>query len=127
MWAQKARDNWLQLGDRNTKYFQTFANIRRKRNEISKVKDSNGPWWVKGEGLKEVFVQNFKLRFLSLVSLVKTQSIILQITNKEIWNAVHSIGALDAPVPDGLYVAFYQGCWATVKGTVCNLVKDFFC
>lgn len=23
-------------------------------------------------------------------------------------------------MPDGLYVAFYQGCWDTVKGTVCN-------
>lgn len=72
MWAQKARAKWLQLGVRNTKYFQTFANIRRKRNEISKGKDNNGHWWVKGEGLKEVFVQSFKLRFLSLVSLVKT-------------------------------------------------------
>lgn len=77
MWAQKARANWLQLGDRNTKYLRTFANIRRKRNEISKVKDSNGLWWVKGKGLKEVSVQDFKLCFLAPVSLVKTQSIIL--------------------------------------------------
>lgn len=33
-WAKKAQTNWLQIGDKNTKFFQTFVNIRRKRNEI---------------------------------------------------------------------------------------------
>lgn len=44
MWAQKARTNWLQIGDKNTKFFQIFVNIRRKRNEISRGKDANGKW-----------------------------------------------------------------------------------
>lgn len=30
MWAQKARANWLQIEDKNTKFFQTFVNTRRK-------------------------------------------------------------------------------------------------
>ena len=34
LWAQTARPNWLQLGDKNTKFFQTVTNIRRKRKEI---------------------------------------------------------------------------------------------
>lgn len=32
-WAQKARVNWLHLGDKNTKYFQSVTNIKKTRNE----------------------------------------------------------------------------------------------
>lgn len=61
-WAQKARTNWLQLDDK-TKYFQTVANIRRKMNEINKIKNNQGIWWWKGDGLEKVFVHDFKNKF----------------------------------------------------------------
>lgn len=38
MWAQRAKVNWLQLGDKNTHFFQIMASIRKKRNEISRLK-----------------------------------------------------------------------------------------
>ncbi|XP_050364107.1 uncharacterized protein LOC126782821 [Argentina anserina] len=44
LWAQKAKANWLQLGDRNTKFFQAQANIRKKFNAIIKIQDSSGNW-----------------------------------------------------------------------------------
>ncbi|BBH02819.1 zinc ion-binding protein, partial [Prunus dulcis] len=61
-YAQKPRASWLQLGDKNTKYFHTQALIRRKRNQILRVRDLNG-LWVEGDILPEAFVQAFKLRF----------------------------------------------------------------
>jgi hypothetical protein len=42
--AQRSRLNWLQHGDKNTSYFHHFANERRKRNMIKKLKDENGGW-----------------------------------------------------------------------------------
>lgn len=32
LWAQNPRVNWLQLGDKSTKFFQMMTNIRRKKN-----------------------------------------------------------------------------------------------
>lgn len=52
MWAQRAKTNWLQLGDKNTKFFQTVATIRKKMNEITKVKDENGFSWSIGQGFE---------------------------------------------------------------------------
>lgn len=44
-WAQKAKVNWLHLGDKNKKYFQSVTNIKKKRNEIFKRKGHQGNWW----------------------------------------------------------------------------------
>lgn len=43
-WAQRSRLNWLQHGDKNTSYFHNFANARRKKNMIHKLKDDSGAW-----------------------------------------------------------------------------------
>lgn len=43
-WVQKARVNWLPLGDKNTRYFQTITNIRKKKNKISSFRDHLGNW-----------------------------------------------------------------------------------
>ena len=34
MWVQKARSDWIIMGDRNTKYFQTVVKQRRARSRI---------------------------------------------------------------------------------------------
>lgn len=127
MWAQKAKVKWLQLGDQNTKYFQKVATIRKKRNALEKIKDSNGYWWFKGEGLEQVFVQEFRLRFScgSAHSLDKLEALtaslqpciehrhnsqLQPITEDEVWDAVKSTGPFKAPGPDGIGAAFYQDC-----------------
>lgn len=65
-WAHKARVNWLQLGDKNTMYFQTMTNVRKKRNEVTKIKDHLGNWWLKGEGLEQLLCRISNFDFVRL-------------------------------------------------------------
>lgn len=62
-WAQKAKANWLKLGDRNTKFFQAQANIRKKVDCISKLQDSSGNWTNDEESIATILIQDFKKRF----------------------------------------------------------------
>ncbi|KAH1096965.1 hypothetical protein J1N35_013886 [Gossypium stocksii] len=41
-WEQRARLNWLKLGDKNTTFFHNSATQRRKRNLIRKLKNDEG-------------------------------------------------------------------------------------
>lgn len=41
-WAQRAYHNWIGLGDRNTKFFQTVATIQKRHNVFYKIMDKNG-------------------------------------------------------------------------------------
>lgn len=43
-WFQKSRCSWWEMGDRNTRFFHTSTIIRRKKNKILALKDSNGEW-----------------------------------------------------------------------------------
>lgn len=44
-WRQRARENWLKFGDRNTKYFHACASQRKSRNSIREVTDLDGNRW----------------------------------------------------------------------------------
>ncbi|KAI5327494.1 hypothetical protein L3X38_026890 [Prunus dulcis] len=141
-YAQKARANWLELGDKNTKYFHTQALIRRKRNQILRVRDLNG-LWVEGDILPEAFVQAFKLRltaeqppnhhlmmdFLRViepcVTSLDNENLLAPISDLELECALKSIGPLKSPGPDGLQAIFYQKCWDKTKHLIKCLVNDF--
>ncbi|XP_050385675.1 uncharacterized protein LOC126802153 isoform X3 [Argentina anserina] len=131
-WAQKAKVNWLSLGDMNTRFFQTHANIRRKSNYIFKIMDNTGNWATSEQDIADVLVHEFKKQFhLDCVLIIlehciddiDNELLLKQITDDEIWEAVNAIGALKAPGPDGLHASFYQNCWTEVKDTVVPMIK----
>lgn len=127
-WAQRAKANWLMLGDKNMRFFQTQANIRRKSNYISKIEVNAGNWATSENDIAEVSLQDFKKSFhmnsapshnalhdfLSVIDPCIDNndniSLLKQITDEEIWDAVKAIGALKAPGPDGLHTSFFQNC-----------------
>ncbi|CAL9007199.1 unnamed protein product [Prunus brigantina] len=142
-YAQKARANWLQLGDKNTKFFQTFATIRRKRNHVSKIKDNNGVW-ICAPLMGNIFVETFRKRFTQFDPLATSNirdfisiidpcissednlRLMAHVSKLEIFDVVKSIGALKAPGLDGLHAIFFHQFWAETKHLLCHLVNDFF-
>ena len=42
MWLQRSRCNWYRDGDRNTKYFHSVVNSRKKQNRIEALRTKDG-------------------------------------------------------------------------------------
>lgn len=65
LWLQKSRIDWLKMGDGNTKFFHTSALIRRCRNIIEALLDSEGRWVEGKESLKNMAVEFYTNLFNS--------------------------------------------------------------
>jgi hypothetical protein len=63
-WRQRAKVDWLKLGDRNTKFFHACANQRRKANQIRKIKSENGSLFESHRGNRDSFRRIFFYTFL---------------------------------------------------------------
>ena len=136
-WRQRAHVNWLEKGDKNTKYFHSFASERRKNNRIKKLKKDNGEV-AEGEVemaavitqyFKELFTSNAGRRTNELLEQVvpwntpSTNDMLLQeFTKDEIKTALNSIGDLKAPGPDGMPAIFYKRYWELVGDQVTSEV-----
>lgn len=59
LWALKARMNWLVLGDRNTSFYHISALARRKRNQISSVKNGAEDWILEEREVMHYFREGF--------------------------------------------------------------------
>lgn len=47
--------NWCQLGDRNTKFFHSYANQRRKKNNVQQIIDDHNMRLTSPEELERAF------------------------------------------------------------------------
>jgi len=139
-WKQRDKINWLKNGDRNSKFFHAFANHRRQKNSISKVKDKSGSLCVTKDSIEGAFVSYFKELFSagdyveidtcigSLESKVTPEMnsrLLLPFTKDEINVALSQMSPLKAPGPDGLSVCFYQANWHIIHEEVCEAILHF--
>jgi len=49
-WRQRAKEDWLKYGDRNTKYFHACASQKNRRNLIREIADLRGKKWTSSKG-----------------------------------------------------------------------------
>ncbi|KAH7843145.1 hypothetical protein Vadar_013178 [Vaccinium darrowii] len=68
-WKQKARINWLQHGDNNTKFFHASVMQRRARNRISGVENMSGEWVRKQDEVRYEFQNYFQSIFTAAPDL----------------------------------------------------------
>lgn len=52
LWQQRSRCDYVQLGDRNTRYFHNKTKVLQGRSRINSLKDANGNWCFDSELLK---------------------------------------------------------------------------
>lgn len=54
LWFQKSRANWIKSGYRNTSYYHATIVVRRSRNKITSLRNSDGNWIEVHEDLKKI-------------------------------------------------------------------------
>lgn len=64
-WYRKAKINWLQEGDINTKYFHIVTIERRKKNRIEAITDEYGSEYQGEEKMAEVIAKYFESLFIT--------------------------------------------------------------
>lgn len=128
-WAQRAKVNWLQSGDINTKYFHQKASMRKRKNTIHNIQDDQGNNWQDSLHFQSIFTNHFQKIFDSsghtynhdIFNVVKDR-LSIQDHNllntpflaKEVYDAIKSLKAKSAPRPDGLSTLFYQKYWEII-------------
>ena len=137
LWYQKSRRDWIEFGDRNTKYFHRQTIKRRRQNQIVMLKDEHGNWIEDVDVIKAHAVTFFKNLYTKelgehipypLVSMfprvdeMNLGKLNAEVCEDDIREAIFSMHPLKAPGIDGLHTVFYQTQWDTVGVLVCNLV-----
>lgn len=138
MRRQKSRVNWLRHGDCNTKFFHSFANGRKLKNQISSLAidkiQTHDTQRIENEILafyKQLYSTETPLT--ALFSSWSGKSLSLEMNNwlerplsdEEIKLAVFTLASEKAPGPDGFSMAFFQGYWDIVQKDIVKLLKEF--
>ncbi|KAK5770682.1 hypothetical protein PVK06_046835 [Gossypium arboreum] len=125
-WEQRARANWLQMGDRNTSFFHSWTTYRRKKNIIKGLETVSGRWVTEVNEISNIATNYLKDLFLTrevansdnLISTI-TPCIIEELNEnlkkefqaEEILKAIKSIAPLKALGNDGFSAIFFQKYW----------------
>lgn len=59
-WAQRAKQRWLDLGNRSSRYFHKMATIRNRHNRIICLKDERGVFVSDSHDIMNLFVRHFR-------------------------------------------------------------------
>ncbi|GLT49358.1 hypothetical protein SLA2020_229210 [Shorea laevis] len=139
-WCQKSRVEWINSGDRNTRFYHASTVIRRARNCITALKISDS-WVTDPTSLKthvrDFFVELFSRKetratsnnyscFQPRMSDTDNASLLLPISMEEVKVALFSMKGLKSPGPDGIQPIFYQKHWEAVSGTLHSFINKSF-
>ncbi|GKU93949.1 hypothetical protein SLEP1_g7498 [Rubroshorea leprosula] len=114
MWKQKARNNWIRLGDANTAFFHRSVQARRAQNAISGILGEDG-WVEEPTRVKEEAVRYFSQLFqneqwkrpvlggvhFNRISVAQREWLERPFSVEEIEEGLQSCDGAKAPGPDG--------------------------
>lgn len=140
LWYQKSREEWLEYGDRNTRYFHGVATNTRRRNRITSLQDESGNWIDQPEELEDhamryysnlFFVHDTAPSFHMQNSFPTLEEHTLRhlardVIDEEIFSIVKSFGAFKAPGLDGFHAIFYHSQWQLIGQSFCELIRNIF-
>lgn len=140
---QRAKVEWIRLGDGNNAFFHASLKSRQKKCGITKLLQEDGTVVHQQEDISNE-VLNFygkllgetheKLKSVDIVAIrnakqldrIQRAELVKMVDIEEIEVALKSIGDLKAPGVDGFGAKFFKAAWCTVKNDVTRTVLDFF-
>ncbi|WOH14642.1 hypothetical protein DCAR_0934162 [Daucus carota subsp. sativus] len=126
-WSQRAKQFWLKNGDQNSRFFHSFANGRRKQNQLKGLRNANGEWTDDDKEMQNIVVNYFEdLEVVNHVTEEQNEMLIQPILKEEVKAAIFSMHPEKSPGEDGLNPAFYQTYWNIVGDDVYKFCGNFF-
>lgn len=139
MLRQKARMDWVALGDGNTKFFHQAIQKRRGVNNIIKL-FWNGVWITEAGQIKEAFLQHYSqffksnhIKILTLGNLLLPRladadkdHMVRKFSVLEIEAALHSLAEDKAPDPDGLNIRSLKFLWPFIGRKIISFIDIFW-
>ncbi|GJU34638.1 uncharacterized protein Tco_1182992 [Tanacetum coccineum] len=137
---QRAKIEWLRVGDSNSAYFHKCVKSRASRSQIDRVVDMNG-YCYDNANIHEAFISHFtnflgqsatvtnlnvQDLFSNRLSSNQAEYMARQVSNEEIKEAIFSMGDDKSPGPDGYTATFFKGAWDIVGVDVSKAIKEFF-
>ncbi|KAL2246128.1 UNVERIFIED_CONTAM: hypothetical protein Sindi_2881000 [Sesamum indicum] len=139
-WRQKSNCKWLEVGERNTKFFHASVKKKRLKSKISRVTDNQ--YEITDSTQIKIFAVHFFESLLSDTPATSLphdfpfqfsqihQDVLLNLcqppSHDDIKEVVFSINKDSVAGPDGFSSAFFQACWNTIAEDVNAAVMDFF-
>ncbi|CAE5958045.1 unnamed protein product [Arabidopsis arenosa] len=129
-WRTKSRIQWMQAGDKNTKYFHAKTQQRRSHNRITSIQDTHGTIQKSEKEIQKVVHSYFTdvysssgsnnlepvlQHIQSKVTVEMNQQLTKPVSEGEIYQALSHMNVDKAPGPDGLNAGFYKYHWPTIK------------
>lgn len=139
-WRQRAKQLWLQAGDKNSKYFHTVASKRRRNNQIHKLLNDDGVWCDWENGLRNLMQEYFSKLFSfsesnwqevidyvpSSISTLQNDELLKSIDTAEVRRDLFQMHPDKSPGPDRMTPAIFQKHWKIVGQDIVDMVRKFF-
>jgi hypothetical protein len=138
-WRQRAKEDWLKMGDRNTRFFHACASEKRRQNRVGFIMDERGQRWESQAKIENAFVVYFSKLFTkgtlgdiatclqpidNRVSASMNADLLREFSREEIEAALFQMGLYKALGPDGLNACFFQTNWPTMREEVCHVILE---
>lgn len=139
-WRQWSKQLWLQVGDKNSKFFYKTASQRRRTNRIHKLQNSEGSWVDWESGLADLISRYFTELFSATensweevvdcvtgtITEVQNEELMKPVEEEEVKRALFQMNPDKAPGPAGMTPTFFQKNWKIVGKDIVNMVRMFF-
>eukprot|EP00253_Pinus_taeda_P022180 PITA_22180 len=138
-WRIKSRQLWLKEGDKNTAYFHKQATVRKVRNNVNAITDSQGSQHNDQESIKRAASLHFKSLLMENqeetdyamllqhlpkdISQEANDSLNREITEEEIRKAIWTLQLDKSPGPDGFPINFYRDHWHLIKKDLAKMLR----
>ena len=141
-WRQKSRINWIEEGERNTRFFDKSTMKHRAHNRIIKLLDTQGEELKTHKEMELVLLEHFKsiaMEILTdrshsikhftknipkMVTREDNYNLNRPVTEEEVKEVIKEMHNGKAPGSDGFNVDFFKACWNIVKQDILNVVED---